>query len=104
MLQTGALPVNMRVLSVTTIGPTLGTESLKSGLIAALVGLGLVLLFLMAVYRVLGVVADLALLIYGFLLWGLVVAIPVTMTLPGHRGDRSPSVSRRTPTSSSSSG
>jgi preprotein translocase subunit SecD len=86
VLQTGALPVNMRVLSVTTIGPTLGTESLKSGLLASLVGFGLVLLFLMAVYRVLGVVADLALLIYGFLLWGLIVAIPVTMTLPGIAG------------------
>jgi preprotein translocase subunit SecD len=86
VLQTGALPVNMRVLSVTTIGPTLGTESLRSGLIAALVGLGLVLLFLLAVYRVLGVVADLALLIFAFLLWGLVVAIPVTVTLPGIAG------------------
>jgi len=86
VLQTGALPVNMRVLSVTTIGPTLGTESLQSGLLAALVGFGLVLLFLMAVYRVLGVVADLALLIYAFLLWGLIVAIPVTVTLPGIAG------------------
>jgi preprotein translocase subunit SecD len=86
VLQTGALPVNMEVLSVTTIGPTLGTESLRSGLIAALVGLGLVLLFLVAVYRVLGVVADLALLIFAFLLWGLIVAIPVTVTLPGIAG------------------
>jgi preprotein translocase subunit SecD len=86
VLQTGALPVNMRILSVTTIGPTLGTESLQSGLLAALVGFGLVLLFLMAVYRVLGVVADLALLIYAFLLWGLIVAIPVTVTLPGIAG------------------
>jgi preprotein translocase subunit SecD len=86
VLQTGALPVNMEVLSVTTIGPTLGTESLRSGLIAALVGLGLVLLFLVAIYRVLGVVADLALLIFAFLLWGLIVAIPVTVTLPGIAG------------------
>jgi preprotein translocase subunit SecD len=86
VLQTGALPVNMRVLSVTTIGPTLGTESLRSGLIASLVGLGLVLLFLLAVYRVLGVVADLALLVFAFLLWGLIVAIPVTLTLPGIAG------------------
>ena len=86
VLQTGALPVNMRVLSVTTIGPTLGTESLRSGITAALVGFGLVLLFLIAIYRVLGVVADLALLIYGMLLWGIIVAIPVTMTLPGIAG------------------
>jgi preprotein translocase subunit SecD len=86
VLQTGALPVNMRVLSVTSIGPTLGADSLKSGLIAALVGFGLVLLFLVAIYRALGVVADLALLIYAILLWGLIVAIPVTMTLPGIAG------------------
>ncbi len=86
VLQTGALPVNMKVLSVTSIGPTLGTESLRSGLIAALVGFGLVLLFLMLVYRALGLVADLALLIYAFLLWGLIVAIPVTLTLPGIAG------------------
>src|SRR5918997_2098573 len=86
VLQTGALPVNMRVLSVTSIGPTLGADSLRSGLIAALVGFGLVLLFLVAVYRALGVVADLALLIFAFLLWGIIVAIPVTMTLPGIAG------------------
>lgn len=86
VLQTGALPVNMEVLSVTTIGPTLGADSLRSGLVAALVGFGLVLVFLVVIYRVLGLVADLALLIYAFLLWGLIVAIPITMTLPGIAG------------------
>jgi preprotein translocase subunit SecD len=86
VLQTGALPVNMEVLSVTAVGPTLGADSLKSGLLAALVGFGLVLLFLLFIYRVLGLVADLALLIYAFLLWGLIVAIPITMTLPGIAG------------------
>jgi len=86
VLQTGALPVSMRVLSVTSIGPTLGADSLRSGLLAALVGFGLVLLFLVAVYRVLGVLADVALVIYAFLLWGLIVAIPVTVTLPGIAG------------------
>ncbi|HET7480598.1 MAG TPA: protein translocase subunit SecD, partial [Rubrobacteraceae bacterium] len=86
VLNTGALPINMKVLSVTTIGPTLGTDSLKSGLLAALVGFGLVLIFLLVIYRALGLVADLALLIYALLLWGLIVAIPVTMTLPGIAG------------------
>ncbi|MGI9048516.1 MAG: protein translocase subunit SecD [Rubrobacteraceae bacterium] len=83
VLSTGALPVNMNVLSVQQIGPTLGADSLKSGLLAALVGFGLVLVFLLVVYRTLGIVADIALLIYAFLLWGIVVAIPITMTLPG---------------------
>jgi preprotein translocase subunit SecD len=86
VLQTGALPVNMEVLSVTSIGPTLGSDSLRSGLLASLVGFVLVLVFLIVVYRVLGVIADLALLIYAFLLWGLIVMIPVTMTLPGIAG------------------
>ncbi|MDP8949869.1 MAG: protein translocase subunit SecD [Actinomycetota bacterium] len=86
VLNTGALPVNMEVISQTTVGPTLGTSSLRSGLLAALVGFGLVLVFLMVIYRALGIVANLALLIYAFLLWGLIVAIPITMTLPGIAG------------------
>ena len=86
VLNTGALPVNMEVISQTTVGPTLGLSSLRSGLLAALVGFGLVLLLLVVIYRALGVVAALALLIYAFLLWGLVVIIPITITLPGIAG------------------
>ncbi len=86
VLNSGRLPVNMEVLSVASIGPTLGSDSLESGLLAALVGFGLVLVFLLVVYRALGLIADLALLIYAFLLWGLIVAIPVTVTLPGIAG------------------
>jgi preprotein translocase subunit SecD len=86
VLNTGALPVNMEVISQTTVGPTLGTSSLNSGLLAALIGFGLVLILLTIIYRALGIVADLALLIYAFLLWGLIVAIPITMTLPGIAG------------------
>src|SRR5918997_1195771 len=86
VLNTGALPVNMQVISETTVGPTLGLSSLRSGLLASLVGFGLVLLLLFVIYRALGVVADLALLIYAFLLWGLIVIIPVTVTLPGIAG------------------
>jgi preprotein translocase subunit SecD len=86
VLNTGALPVNMQVISQTTVGPTLGLSSLKSGLLASLVGFGLVLLLLLVIYRALGVVADVALLIYAFLLWGLIVIIPITVTLPGIAG------------------
>jgi preprotein translocase subunit SecD len=86
VLKTGALPVNMQLLSVTSIGPTLGSDSLRSGLLAALVGFGLVLVILLVIYRALGVIADLALLIYALLLWGLIAAIPITVTLPGIAG------------------
>lgn len=86
VLNTGALPVNMKVLSVMQVGPTLGADSLRSGLEAALVGFILVLIFLLAIYRVLGLVADLALVIYAILLWGIIVTVPITMTLPGIAG------------------
>jgi preprotein translocase subunit SecD len=86
VLNTGALPVNMQVISETTVGPTLGLSSLRSGLLASLVGFGLVLLLLLVIYRALGIVADIALLIYAFLLWGLIVVIPITVTLPGIAG------------------
>src|SRR5919112_1522011 len=58
VLNTGALPVNMEVISETTVGPTLGLSSLKSGLLASLVGFGLVLLLLLVIYRALGIAAD----------------------------------------------
>lgn len=86
VLNTGALPVNMEIISQTTVGPTLGLSSLRSGLLAALVGFALVLALLLLIYRALGLVAALALLIYAFLMWGIVVAVPVTMTLPGIAG------------------
>jgi preprotein translocase subunit SecD len=86
VLNTGALPVNMQVISETTVGPTLGLSSLQSGLLASLVGFALVLLLLLVIYRALGIVADFALLIYAFLLWGLIVIIPITVTLPGIAG------------------
>ena len=86
VLNTGALPINMTIQSQTEVGPSLGVASLRSGLIAALVGFALVLVLLVVIYRALGAVAALALLIYGFLMWGIVVAVPVTMTLPGIAG------------------
>ena len=86
VLNTGALPVDMAIVSRTEVGPTLGLSSLRSGLIAALVGFALVLTLLVIIYRALGAVAALALLIYAFLMWGIIVAVPVTMTLPGIAG------------------
>ena len=86
VLNTGALPVNMEIISRTTVGPTLGLSSLRSGLLAALIGFALVLALLVIIYRALGAVAALALLVYAFLMWGIVVAVPVTMTLPGIAG------------------
>ena len=86
VLNTGALPVELEATYQQQVSATLGKDSLRAGLVAGLAGLALVLIFMVAFYRFLGVVADLALVVYGILLWGLYSAIPVTLTLPGIAG------------------
>ena len=86
VLNTGALPVTLEPTYQQQVSATLGKDSLRAALFAGLVGLGLVLIFMIAFYRFLGFVADVALIVYGILLWGLYCAIPVTLTLPGIAG------------------
>ena len=86
VLNTGALPVKLETAYQQQVSATLGKDSLDQGLIAGLVGLVLVLLYMLLYYRFLGLVADLALIVYGILLWGLFNVIPVTLTLPGIAG------------------
>ncbi|NLG64531.1 MAG: protein translocase subunit SecD [Actinobacteria bacterium] len=86
VLNTGALPVTLEPIQKQQVSATLGKDSLRQALIAGMVGLGLVLIFMVAVYRFLGLIADLALVIYGILLWGVFNAVPVTLTLPGIAG------------------
>ncbi len=63
-----------------------GEESLNQALMAGIVGLVLVILFLIGYYRFLGVVAALGLIVYGILLYAIVVLVPITLTLPGIAG------------------
>ncbi len=86
VLQTGALPVEFRTLSQTDISATLGEDSLREALKAAIAGLALVALFLLLVYRFLGVVAVLGLAIYAALLYAIILLFNVTLTLPGFAG------------------
>ncbi len=86
VLNTGALPVQLEPIQQAEVSATLGKDSLRAGLIAGIVGLAVVLVYMVAFYRFLGVVADLALIVYAILLWGLFNAIPVTLTLPGIAG------------------
>jgi SecD/SecF fusion protein len=85
-LRIGALPINLKLISKTQVSSTLGKQALHQGLIAGAVGLALTLLFLLSFYRVLGVVAALALVIYAVLLYAMIKLIPVTLTLPGIAG------------------
>ncbi|MGZ4410906.1 MAG: protein translocase subunit SecD [Gaiellaceae bacterium] len=86
VLQTGALPVKFVPLERTEVSATLGKDSLKQAERAALIGLLLVALFLLVVYRFLGLVAVIGLAIYVAFLYGVILALNVTLTLPGFAG------------------
>jgi len=86
VLQTGALPVNFVPLERTDVSATLGKDSLKQARNAAIGGLILVALFLLLLYRFLGLVAVIGLAIYGAFMYAAIVLLGVTMTLPGFAG------------------
>jgi SecD/SecF fusion protein len=85
-LQIGALPINLKLISQSQVSATLGEQALHQGLKAGLIGLLLVILFLIAYYRFLGVVATLGLAVYAVFFFALIKLIPITMTLPGIAG------------------
>jgi SecD/SecF fusion protein len=86
VLQTGALPVNFVQIERTDVSATLGKDSLNEAKKAALVGLLLVALFLLILYRFLGLVAVIGLGIYAALLYAAIMLFNVTLTLPGFAG------------------
>ncbi len=85
-LRYGSLPVPVKVVESQTVGPTLGAESIRKSLTAGLIGLAVVILFMGLYYRLPGVVADLALVIYAVFTLMLYKMIPVTLTIPGLAG------------------
>jgi len=85
-LNAGALPVPIKLISQTSIGPTLGSISLQKSLKAGIWGFLGVILFMILVYRFSGVLAGLALMIYAGILLSLFKLIPVTLTLAGIGG------------------
>jgi SecD/SecF fusion protein len=85
-LQRGALPIDLKLISQSQISASLGQEALSQGETALAVGLLLVIIFLIAMYRFLGLVASLALLAYALIFFALVKLIPITLTLPGMAG------------------
>ncbi|HET9074603.1 MAG TPA: protein translocase subunit SecD [Solirubrobacteraceae bacterium] len=85
-LRLGSLPVNLTQISNTTVSASLGAQALHQGLIAGIVGLGIVVLFLLAYYRLLGVIAVAGLVAYGIYFFALIKLIPVTLTLAGMAG------------------
>ena len=85
-LRLGALPINLKLISESQVSATLGKQSLHQGLIAGAIGLLVVALFLIAYYRVLGLIAVAALITYSLYFYALIKLIPITLTLPGIAG------------------
>ncbi|MDX6448443.1 MAG: SecD/SecF fusion protein, partial [Gaiellaceae bacterium] len=86
VLQTGALPVKFVTAEQTQVSATLGKDSLAQAKRAALVGLLIVAIFLLLLYRFLGLVAVIGLAIYAAFLWAAILTLNVTLTLPGFAG------------------
>jgi SecD/SecF fusion protein len=86
VLQTGALPVKFVPLERTDVSATLGKDSLKQAWLAAIGGLIAVALFLLILYRFLGLVAVTGLAIYGAFMYAAILLFGVTLTLPGFAG------------------
>ncbi|MDZ8184705.1 MAG: protein translocase subunit SecD [Nostoc sp. ChiSLP02] len=85
-LRGGALPVPVEIAEIRTVGATLGKDSITSSIYAGIGGLILVLIFMVVYYRLPGVIADIALLIYALLTWATFALLGVTLTLPGIAG------------------
>jgi SecD/SecF fusion protein len=86
ILKIGALPIKLELISRSQVSATLGKQALHQGLIAGVAGFVIVVLFLIAYYRLLGLIAAFALGIYALYFYAIVKLIPVTLTLPGIAG------------------
>lgn len=85
-LNAGALPIPVKLVEEKTVGATLGADSINKSIKAGVVGLIMVMLFMILIYGKYGVVADVALVIFGIITLAIYKLIPVTLTLPGIAG------------------
>jgi preprotein translocase subunit SecD len=85
-LKYGALPVSLTLQSERKISATLGQDAIDKSIVAGIIGLGLVVLFMITYYRLPGVLASLALVIYSLVAFAVFKLVPVTLTLAGIAG------------------
>ncbi|STY28793.1 protein-export membrane protein SecD [Legionella wadsworthii] len=86
LLRAGALPAAIYPIEERTVGPTLGKENIRRGIISLEVGMGLILILMLVYYRFFGLIANIALLLNLVLLCALLSLIDATLTLPGIAG------------------
>jgi protein-export membrane protein SecD len=86
LLRAGALPAPLKVMEQRTVGASLGADSIRSGMIASIIGCVGVLIFMIATYGLFGVFANIALVVNVFLILGILSLLQATLTLPGIAG------------------
>ena len=86
LLNAGALPVPAKILEENAVSPTLGVDSLNKSYVAGAIGLGLLMIFMLIWYRVPGLIADIALVIYSIITFAVFKVTGVTLTLAGIAG------------------
>ena len=86
VLRSGALPAKLTIVEERTVGPSLGSDSIRAGFHAALIGLALVMIFMVVAYGLFGLFANIALLINLSMLIAVMSAVGFTLTLPGIAG------------------
>tara|TARA_B100000579_G_C22815920_1_gene847816 strand:+ start:244 stop:1797 length:1554 start_codon:yes stop_codon:yes gene_type:complete len=86
LLRSGALPTPLIIAEERTVGPDLGKDSIKSGVISLVIGFFLVILFMILKYRLFGIIANIALISNLLMLIGVLTLMEATLTLPGIAG------------------
>ncbi|MGQ9706857.1 MAG: protein translocase subunit SecD [bacterium] len=86
VLRTGALPAPVRIVHEQIVGPSLGKDSIRNGIIAAIIGLSIVIVFMIFYYNLSGILADITLILNMMITAGVLVLIRATLTLPGIAG------------------
>ncbi|HWI54609.1 MAG TPA: protein translocase subunit SecD, partial [Desulfobacteria bacterium] len=86
LLRSGALPVKLEKVAIQTVGPTLGADSLAKSKKAGIAGIAAILVFMIAYYRLPGLMANIALTAYMIIVLGILAALHATLTLPGIAG------------------
>ena len=86
VLRAGALPVAVKVVEENTVGPTLGSDSIHRGMLTIVIGFVLIMLYMPVYYRMLGIVANVALIMNMLILFASLVIFHATLTLPGIAG------------------
>ena len=86
ILKAGAFPVGVQIAEERTVGPTLGQESIDNGILAAFIGLSVVLIFMIIYYRLSGLIAIVALVFNMLIILGALAGLGAALTLPGIAG------------------